>query len=53
MLDLKYLKPREETDDCTLVVVSDGNDDDITENTSWSMEEIKDTLPYFWIIFIN
>ena len=23
MLDLKYLKPREETDDCTLVVVSD------------------------------
>lgn len=51
MLDLKYLTPREETDDCTLVVVGDWNDgDDITENTSWSMEEIKDTLPYFCIL---
>lgn len=51
MLDSKLLKPRRGTNKCKLFIKGDWNDgDDITENTSWSMEEIKDTLPYFCIL---
>lgn len=51
MLDSKLLKPRSGTNKCKLFIKGDWNDADyITEDTSLSIEEMKELLPYFSIL---
>ena len=51
MLDSKLLKPRKSTNKCKLFIKGDWNDADyITEDTSFSVEEMKKDLPYFSIM---
>ena len=51
MLDSKLLKPRKSTNKCKLFIKGDWNDADyITEDTSLSIDEMKESLPYFSIL---
>jgi len=51
MLDSKLLKPRKSTNKCKLFINGDWNDADyITEDTSLSIDEMKELLPYFSIL---
>lgn len=51
MLDSKLLKPRSGTNKCKLFIKDDWNDADyITEDTSLSIDEMKELLPYFSIL---
>lgn len=51
MLDSKLLKPRKSTNKCKLFIKGDWNDADyITEDTSLSIDEMKELLPYFSIL---
>lgn len=51
MLDSKLLKPRSGTNKCKLFIKGDWNDADyITEDTSLSIDELKELLPYFSIL---
>lgn len=51
MLDLKYLNPRKDDNKCKLVIKGDWNDADyITEDTTWSINELNENLPYFSIM---
>lgn len=51
MLDSKLLKPRRGTNKCKLFIKGDWNDADyITEDTSLSIDDLKESLPYFSIL---
>lgn len=51
MFNSKYVAPRKITNNCILFVKGDWNDADyITEDTSWSIEDMKEALPYFCIL---
>ena len=51
MLDSKLLKPRSGTNKCKLFIKGDWNDADyITEDTSLSVDQMKEELPYFSIL---
>ena len=51
MLDLKYLNPRKDDNKCKLVIKGDWNDADyITEDTTWSINDLNENLPYFSIM---
>ena len=50
MLDLKYLNPRKDDNKCKLVIKGDWNDADyITEDTTWSINELNENLPYIMV----
>lgn len=51
MLDSKLLKPRKNTNKCKMIIKGDWNDADyITEDTSLTIDELKESLPYFNIL---
>lgn len=51
MLDSKLLKPRSDTNKCKLFIKGDWNDADyITEDTSLTIDQLKELLPYFSIL---
>ena len=51
MLDSKLLKPRKNTNKCKMIIKGDWNDADyITEDTSLTIDDLKESLPYFSIL---